>query len=165
MNQTYPEGSHGIFSHRPIVWGTHGMVGGGTQLTAQSGMRILGQGGNAVDAAVASALSAGVLEPTAHYTLGGEVAMLFYDAAKGKVRSVVGQGRAGRLRGQPSISTKTGGEKSPPASSAPPFPALYRRCSPCFPNLEPWVFRRWPETLIPWPPMVFPPISSSVEPW
>ncbi|MCZ6634392.1 MAG: gamma-glutamyltransferase family protein [bacterium] len=94
MNQTYPEGSHGTFSHRPIVWGTHGMVGGGTQLTAQSGMRILGQGGNAVDAAVASALSAGVLEPTAHYTLGGEVAMLFYDAAKGKVHSVVGQGWA-----------------------------------------------------------------------
>lgn len=87
-------GSQGPYSHRPMVWGTRGMVGGGTQLTAQSGMRILWQGGNAVDAAVASALAAGVMEPTAHYTLGGEVAFLFYDRASGSVKSVVGQGWA-----------------------------------------------------------------------
>jgi gamma-glutamyltranspeptidase/glutathione hydrolase len=72
------------------------MVGAGTQLTAQSGMRILDQGGNAVDATVASALAAGVMEPTAHYTLGGEVAYLFYDRASKVVRSVVGQGWAPR---------------------------------------------------------------------
>ena len=87
-----PEGSHGRYAHRPIIWGTQGMVGAGTQLTAQTGMRVLWQGGNAVDAAVASALAAGVLEPSAHYTLGGEVAMLFYDADNKAVRSVVGQG-------------------------------------------------------------------------
>jgi gamma-glutamyltranspeptidase/glutathione hydrolase len=57
-------------------------------------MHILWQGGNAVDAAVAAALAAGVLEPTAHYSLGGEVAMLFYDRASQRVRSVVGQGWA-----------------------------------------------------------------------
>ena len=89
-----PEGSHGRYAHRPIIWGTQGMVGAGTQLTAQTGMRVLWQGGNAVDAAVASALAAGVLEPSAHYTLGGEVAMLFYDADNKAVRSVVGQGWA-----------------------------------------------------------------------
>ncbi len=87
-------GSQGTYSHRPIVWGTRGMVGGGTQLTAQSGMRILWQGGNAVDAAVASALAAGVMEPTAHYTLGGEVAFLYYNRASKTVHSVVGQGWA-----------------------------------------------------------------------
>lgn len=91
---SHTQGSQGPYSHRPIVWGTRGMVGGGTQLTAQSGMRILWQGGNAVDAAVASALAAGVMEPTAHYTLGGEVAFLFYDRTSKKVRSVVGQGWA-----------------------------------------------------------------------
>ena len=68
-------GTHGEFSHRPMVWGTEGMVGAGTQLTAQVGMRILAQGGNAMDAAVATAQAAGVLEPSAHYTLGGEAAM------------------------------------------------------------------------------------------
>jgi gamma-glutamyltranspeptidase/glutathione hydrolase len=79
-----------------MVWGTRGMVGGGTQLTAQSGMRILWQGGNAVDAAVAASLAAGVMEPTAHYSLGGEVAFLFYDRSSEQVRSVVGQGWAAR---------------------------------------------------------------------
>ena len=87
-------GPYGGFSHRPIVWGTRGMAGGGTQLTAQVGMRILWQGGNAVDAAVASALAAGVMEPTANYSLGGEVAFLFYDRASRACRSVVGQGWA-----------------------------------------------------------------------
>ena len=52
-----------------MTWGTRGMVGAGTQLTAQSGMHVLWQGGNAVDAAVATALAAGVLEPTASYSL------------------------------------------------------------------------------------------------
>ena len=92
----YAVGPYGDYSHRPMVWGTRGMAGGGTQLTAQTGMRILWQGGNAVDAAVASALAAGVMEPTAHYTLGGEVAFLFYDRAARAVRSVVGQGWAPR---------------------------------------------------------------------
>ena len=87
-------GSQGEFSHRPMAWGSRGMVGAGTQLTAQAGMHVLWQGGNAVDAAVAGALAAGVLEPTAHYSLGGEVAFLFYDAASKRVRSVVGQGWA-----------------------------------------------------------------------
>jgi gamma-glutamyltranspeptidase/glutathione hydrolase len=95
-SSAYPPGPQGIFAHRPMVWGTRGMVGGGTQLTAQSGMRILWQGGNAVDAAVAASLAAGVMEPTAHYSLGGEVAFLFYDRDSGQVRSVVGQGWAAR---------------------------------------------------------------------
>ena len=92
----YTPGPQGEFAHRPMVWGTRGMVGGGTQLTAQAGMRILWQGGNAVDAAVAAAFAAGVLEPTAHYSLGGEVACLFYDRSSQQVRSVVGQGWAPR---------------------------------------------------------------------
>ena len=90
----FTSGPNGGYSHRPIVWGTRAMVGGGTQLTAQAGMRILWKGGNAVDAAVATALAAGVMEPTAHYSLGGEVAFLFYDRKAGAVRSVVGQGWA-----------------------------------------------------------------------
>ena len=92
----YTPGPQGGFAHRPIVWGTRGMAGGGTQLTAQAGMRMLWQGGNAVDAAVAAAFAAGVLEPTAHYSLGGEVACLFYDRSSQQVHSVVGQGWAPR---------------------------------------------------------------------
>ncbi|MGE3538940.1 MAG: gamma-glutamyltransferase family protein [Candidatus Tectimicrobiota bacterium] len=91
---TYPPGPQGAYAHRPMVWGKRGMVGGGTQLTAQTGMRILWQGGNAVDAAIATAFAAGVMEPTAHYSLGGEVAMLCYDRRTQRVHSVVGQGWA-----------------------------------------------------------------------
>ena len=90
----YPHGPYGGYSHRPMVCGTRAMDGAGTQLTAQAGMRILWEGGNAVDAAVATAFAAGVMEPTAHYTLGGEVAFLFYDREAKAVRSVVGQGWA-----------------------------------------------------------------------
>ncbi len=93
---TYPPGPQGTYAHRPLAWGTRGMVGGGTQLTAQSSMHILWRGGNAVDAAVAAALAAGVMEPSAHYSLGGEVAFLYYDRAQGQVHSVVGQGWAAK---------------------------------------------------------------------
>jgi gamma-glutamyltranspeptidase len=87
-------GSQDEFSHQPVAWGSRGMVGAGTQLSAQAGMRVLWQGGNTVDAAVAGALAAGVWEPNAHYSLGGEVAFLFFDAAARRVRSAVGQGWA-----------------------------------------------------------------------
>src|SRR5262249_26494085 len=92
----YTPGPQGEFAHRSIIWGTRGMVGGGTQLTAQTGMRILWQGGNAVDAAVASAFAAGVLEPWAPYALGGGGACRFSDRSSREVRSVVGQGWAPR---------------------------------------------------------------------
>lgn len=95
-SSVYPPGPQGPYAHRPMAWGTRGMVGGGTQLTAQSGLHILWQGGNAVDAAVAASFAAGVMEPSAHYSLGGEVAFLFYDRTAGKVRSVVGQGWAAK---------------------------------------------------------------------
>ena len=122
----YTPGPQGEFAHRPMVWGTRGMVGGGTQLTAQAGMRILWQGGNAVDAAVAAAFAAGVMEPTAHYSLGGEVAFLLYDRRSQQVRSVVGQGWAPGLR--PWTTTCRGGGRYRPESSAPRFPVWSRPC-------------------------------------
>ena len=68
------------------------MVGAGTQLTAQAGMHILQKGGNAFDSAAAAALAGGIVEPTAHYTLGGEIALMLYDAKSQKVESIIGQG-------------------------------------------------------------------------
>ena len=96
-------GTHGEYSHRPMAWGTEAMVGAGTQLTAQTGMRVLADGGNAMDAAVATAFAAGVLEPSAHYTLGGEVAMLYYEASSKRVLSVVGQGWSAGTQSEISI--------------------------------------------------------------
>ena len=59
----------------PPVRGTHQMVGAGNSLEVEAGFRILEQGGNAVDAGVASVLAAAVTEQD-HFGLGGEMPVL-----------------------------------------------------------------------------------------
>ena len=53
---------HGVNfeSNRPVVMGRNGMVCAGQPLAAQAGMAILQKGGNAVDAAVATAAALNV---------------------------------------------------------------------------------------------------------
>src|SRR5258708_36056798 len=55
----------------PPVRGTRQMVGAANNLEVEAGYRILEQGGNAVDAGVASVLAAAVTEQD-HFGLGGE---------------------------------------------------------------------------------------------
>jgi gamma-glutamyltranspeptidase/glutathione hydrolase len=50
-------------SHRPLIMGRNGAVGANHPLAAQAGLDILRAGGNAVDAAVATSLALGVVEP------------------------------------------------------------------------------------------------------
>src|ERR1700730_10143241 len=57
------------------VRGTHEMVGAANNFEVEAGYRILTQGGNAVDAAVASVLAAAVTEQS-RFGLGGEMPML-----------------------------------------------------------------------------------------
>jgi len=59
----------------PPVRGTHYMVGAGNNLAVAAGMQILEQGGNAVDAGVASTLAAAITEMD-HFGLGGEMPLL-----------------------------------------------------------------------------------------
>ena len=59
----------------PPVRGTHEMVGAANNLEVEAGFRILSQGGNAVDAGVATVLAASVTEQD-HFGLGGEIPIL-----------------------------------------------------------------------------------------
>src|SRR5689334_2018844 len=59
----------------PPVRGLHEMVGSTNNFEVDAGMRMLGAGGNAVDAGVATILAAGVTELD-HFGLGGEVPIL-----------------------------------------------------------------------------------------
>src|SRR5262245_6621552 len=77
---------------RPVVRGKRGVVAGGQPLSVEAGLRIMRQGGNAVDAGVATILAASVIE-FSHFSFGGEVPILI--KLKGREVVVVeGMGQA-----------------------------------------------------------------------
>ncbi|RPJ37567.1 MAG: hypothetical protein EHM35_06275, partial [Planctomycetaceae bacterium] len=79
---------------RPVMSGFHVMATAGTPLTTAAAIRVLSRGGNAIDAGVAAAVAAAVLEPTASYSLPTEVVGLIYDAKRKQVVALNGQGSA-----------------------------------------------------------------------
>jgi gamma-glutamyltranspeptidase / glutathione hydrolase len=79
---------------RPVVSGLRVMVTAGTPLTTAAAIRVLNRGGNAIDAGVAAAVAAAVVEPTASYSLPTEVVGLIYDAKSRQVMALNGQGCA-----------------------------------------------------------------------
>jgi len=80
-------------SHRSPVFGTRGMVAASQPLAVAAGLEILSQGGNASDAAVATAAALNVTEPTST-GLGGDCFALYYESKTGKVSALNGSGRA-----------------------------------------------------------------------
>lgn len=79
--------------HRPVVMGSHGMVVSGHPLASQAGLRILLEGGNAFDAAVATAATLNVVEPYMS-GLAGLGVLLCYPAREKRVRVLNFSGRA-----------------------------------------------------------------------
>ena len=73
-------------THHP-VYGTSGMVSVQERLAAEVGARILAEGGNAVDAAVAVGFSLAVTLPQAG-NIGGGGFMLAYDADSGDTTAI-----------------------------------------------------------------------------
>ncbi|MBI1874633.1 MAG: gamma-glutamyltransferase family protein [Acidobacteria bacterium] len=78
---------------RPEIVGARGIVAGGRHYSVAAGARILQQGGNAIDAGVATVFAAAVVE-ISHFGLGGESPMIIYDAKTKKVVVINGQGPA-----------------------------------------------------------------------
>lgn len=83
----------------PGTWQASGengaVVAGGADAVA-AGIEILRDGGNAVDAAVATILALSVTDATS-FCFGGEVPIMIYDAKRGVVEVIAGQGAAPRL--------------------------------------------------------------------
>ena len=84
------------FSRRSNVLARRGMVATSQPLAAMAGLRMLLEGGNAADAAVATAAALAVVEPMST-GIGGDAFALFYDAAAApqqRISALTGRGRA-----------------------------------------------------------------------
>ncbi|EQL28613.1 gamma-glutamyltranspeptidase [Blastomyces dermatitidis ATCC 26199] len=80
-------------SRRSVVHSTKGMVACTQPLAAAAGQKILRDGGNAADAAVAVAAALNITEP-ASTGIGGDMFCLFYNAKTKKVHALNGSGRS-----------------------------------------------------------------------
>lgn len=78
---------------RPVIMGQNGMVSAGHQLAAQAGVSVLREGGNAVDAALASAFVMAVVKPEASGP-GGDLFALVFMKKTGKVEAINSSGPA-----------------------------------------------------------------------
>lgn len=87
----YPQAPYS--SMRRPIYATRGMVATSQPLAAQAGLAILLQGGNAVDAAIASAVALTVVEP-ASCGIGGDAFALVWDGRR--LHGLNGSGRSPR---------------------------------------------------------------------
>jgi gamma-glutamyltranspeptidase/glutathione hydrolase len=79
------------FTTRPEIEGTFGVVTSTHWIATAVGMGILEKGGNAFDAAVATAFTLQVVEPHLNGP-GGDVPVILFDTRKGSVEVICGQG-------------------------------------------------------------------------
>jgi gamma-glutamyltranspeptidase / glutathione hydrolase len=82
-----------FFTTRPEIEGTFGVVASTHWIATAVGMATLEKGGNAFDAAVATAFTLQVVEPHLNGP-GGDVPIVLYDTRKGRCEVICGQGPA-----------------------------------------------------------------------
>ena len=82
-----------IFTTRPEITGSFGVVAATHWIATAVGMGILERGGNAFDAGVATAFALQVVEPHLNGP-GGDVPIMVYDVRRGKPEVICGQGPA-----------------------------------------------------------------------
>jgi gamma-glutamyltranspeptidase/glutathione hydrolase len=123
--------------------GKQGAVAAGGQGAVDAGMEVLRQGGNAVDAAVATILALSVTDSNA-FCFGGEVPILVYDARRHVVEVLCGLGTAPRLATREYFAKKGGipGKGIEPAAVPGAFDA-------CLTALDRYGTRTFAETVAP----------------
>ena len=89
-------------ARRSNVLATRGMVATSQPLAAQAGLAILQAGGNAADAAIATAAMLNVVEPLST-GIGGDCFALYFNAATQQVTALNGSGRAPAAASIPSL--------------------------------------------------------------
>lgn len=82
------------YSHRPVALGRRGMVAAAHPDATLAGIEVLKGGGTAADAAVAVNAVLAVTQPN-NCGLGGDLFVLYYEAATRKVHFLNGSGRSG----------------------------------------------------------------------
>ena len=80
-----------VFTTRPVIMGTRGVVASGHYLATAAGFRIMEQGGNAIDAAAAMCFCLNLLEPQSN-GIGGEVPSLLYSSRERRAVAISGMG-------------------------------------------------------------------------
>jgi gamma-glutamyltranspeptidase len=78
---------------RPTTWATHGVVASPHYLASQAGLRVLQEGGNAVDAAIATNASLNVVYPHQCH-IGGDLFAIVWDPAAGRLQGLNASGPA-----------------------------------------------------------------------
>ena len=79
------------FTTRPEIEGVFGVVASTHWIATAVGMSVLERGGNAFDAAVATAFTLQIVEPHLNGA-GGDVPIMIRDAKSGRVEVICGQG-------------------------------------------------------------------------
>ena len=81
------------FSTRSVVLGRNGMIATSQPLASAAGLKVLQDGGNAIDAAVTAAAVLAVVEPSMT-GIGGDLFALVYDAKSKTLRALNASGRS-----------------------------------------------------------------------
>ena len=83
-----------IHSTRSVVMGRHGMIATSQPLASAAGLRVMQEGGNAIDAAVTAAAVLAVVEPSMT-GIGGDLFAIVYDAKTKTLKALNASGRSG----------------------------------------------------------------------
>ncbi|WP_059104553.1 gamma-glutamyltransferase family protein [Shouchella shacheensis] len=94
MSVTFDAHHYPHTASRNVIYGRKGMVATSQPLAAQSGLEILKQGGNAIDAAIATAACLTVVEPTSNGIGSDAFALVWVD---GKLHGLDASGQAPNL--------------------------------------------------------------------